>query len=358
MVKGDMVYLYVWTGNAEIARNLVGSRFPGSEVREFSHSKFRSSNFGQRLRTLHSFQGKALIFHFQSLADCKYNQILKCIHLLHRCHETVLADEEGAWETIRQSTVLRLVPAILFRALLDVKTLIFWWCYLHYRLNRAAPLNFQTVAGDPDVAYLIPNSKSMGDSGGAVSHIRGFLGGLKAMGKSCRVFCGAPLAQEVFPNEIIGGQSGRFLFWEAPALAYNFVFARGVQKHLADRRPRFLYQRHCRFSIAGALLSMRLRIPLILEYNGSEVWIAHHWDPTPFGRWVRLCEEVTIRFASRIIVVSDALKTELTSRGISRDRILVNPNAVDPDYFYPGTRKRKGAPRSLALNRVRYWLDS
>ena len=53
-------------------------------------------------------------------------------------------------------------------------------------------------------------------------------------------------------------------------LSYNFVFVRGVQKYLASDTPRFFYQRHFAFSIAGALLSRRLKVPLILEYNGSE----------------------------------------------------------------------------------------
>ena len=110
--------------------------------------------------------------------------------------------------------------------------------------------------------------------------------------------------------------------------------------------PRAFYQRHCRFAIAGALLSRRLKVPLILEYNGPEGWIADHWDPTPFRSWIRLCEEVTLRSAARIIVVSEVLRAELSERGIPADRIRVNPNAVDPDYFYPG-RGREAGRREL-----------
>ena len=33
--------------------------------------------------------------------------------------------------------------------------------------------------GDPEIAYLIPSPASMGSGGGAISHIRGFLYGLK-----------------------------------------------------------------------------------------------------------------------------------------------------------------------------------
>src|ERR1700744_5379722 len=63
--------------------------------------------------------------------------------------------------------------------------------------------------------------------------------------------------------------------------------------------------------------------------------MADHWDPARFRAWLRLCERITLSTASLIVVVSDSLKDELVARGISPDRILVNPNGVDPDYFLP-----------------------
>jgi glycosyltransferase involved in cell wall biosynthesis len=89
-------------------------------------------------------------------------------------------------------------------------------------------------------------------------------------------------------------------------------------------------------------------VPLILEYNGPEGWIADHWDPTPFRSWIRLCEEVSLRCATRIVVVSEALRAEWADRGIPADRIRVNPNGVDPDYFCPG-RTREPGRRELGV---------
>jgi glycosyltransferase involved in cell wall biosynthesis len=130
-------------------------------------------------------------------------------------------------------------------------------------------------------------------------------------------------------------------------LAYNFAFARGVEQTLAGEKPGVLYQRHCALSIAGALLSRRLQIPLILEYNNSEVWVAKHWDPSPLRPWIKLCEDISLRAASRIMVVSEALREDLLQRGVDAGRIRVNPNGVDPDFFFPGAgresqRKRLG----------------
>jgi glycosyltransferase involved in cell wall biosynthesis len=348
MQKGDVIYLYVWSGDASHARDLMSTRHPESEIREFPHRRLRESTFLERIRLLRDFRGRAVVFYFESLHEFRYRQIIECIHFLHRCRETVLCDSGGRWEPMRTSRILGSVPGVLLSILLDLKTLTFWWCYLQFRLMRAAPALAHSASGDPEIVYLIPSLASMGSSGGAISHIRGFLYGLKGTGRNCRVFSGTPLAQDAFETETVDPARRPYFFWEAAMLSYNFRFARGVQTNLASATPRAFYQRHCRFAIAGALLSTRLKVPLILEYNGPQGWIADHWDPTPFRSLITLCEELTLRCAARIIVVSAVLREELAERGIPAERIRVNPNAVDPDLFYPG-RAREAGRRELAV---------
>ena len=346
MAKTNVIYLCVWSGDTERARDLVGRRYPGIEIVEFPYRRLRASSFSERIRLLHGFRGRALVFYFQSFSELKHRQILECIHFLHRCRETVLCDSGAGWDRIGTIDILRSAPGVLLNILLDLKTLIFWRCYLRLLLMQTTMAPTGIGSGEPEIAYLIPSSESMGSGGGAISHIRGFLYGLKSSGRTCRVFTGTALAQDAFENELVAPQSAPYFFWEANLLSYNLVFARGVQKMLLSATPGAFYQRHCRFAIAGALLSRRLQVPLILEYNGPQGWIADHWDPTPFKGLIRMCEEVTLRCAARIIVVSDALRAELEGRGIGADRIRVNPNAVDPDYFFPG-RGREAGRREL-----------
>ncbi len=348
MSKRDVVYVCVWSGDVKPALDRAASRYPGSEIREFAHWKLRVSRFTERIRLLRGLQGRAFIFCFQSLDQFRHRPIVEYFHLLHRCQETVLCDATARWESIRAVDVVRSTPRVLLRVLLDEKTLVFWWCYVRMLLVGLKPVETSAVGNRLEMVYLIPSLASMGSSGGAISHIRGFLSALKDTGKTCRVFAAKPLAQTAFENELIDVPNEPYFFWEAAALSFNFAFASGVQARLAEASPRYLYQRHCRFSVAGALLSRRLSVPLILEYNGSEVWIADHWDPTFFRRLVRLCEEVTLRSAARIIVVSEALRAELLLRGFQEHRIRVNPNGVDPQYFYPG-RGRVSGRRELAV---------
>src|ERR1019366_750927 len=124
------------------------------------------------------------------------------------------------------------------------------------------------------------------ESGGANSHIRGFLSGLARCSVRVEIFSGRPLMTSLFPVHEVPHRRRFYLLHESLALSYNLHFARKVQKEFADRVPSFIYQRHGRYVVAGALLSRRLRRPLVLEYNGSEVWASKHWDPARFLPWL------------------------------------------------------------------------
>jgi glycosyltransferase involved in cell wall biosynthesis len=86
--------------------------------------------------------------------------------------------------------------------------------------------------------------------------------------------------------------------------------------------------------------------------------MADYWDPTRFRTWLRLCEELMLKCAALIVVVSEPLKDELVARGVPADRVLVNPNAVDPDYFQPNCggedirRELSIAPQELVVEFV------
>ncbi len=180
MAKSNVIYLCVWSGDTDRARDLVGSRYPGIEIVEFPYRRLRESSFSERIRLLHGFRGWALVFYFQSFSELKHRQILECIHFLHRCRETVLCDSGAGWERMRTIDILRSAPGVLLSILLDLKTLIFWRCYLKLLLMQTTMAPTAMGSGEPEIAYLIPSSESMGSVGGAISHIRGFLYGLKS----------------------------------------------------------------------------------------------------------------------------------------------------------------------------------
>jgi UDP-N-acetylglucosamine 2-epimerase (non-hydrolysing) len=59
-----------------------------------------------------------------------------------------------------------------------------------------------------------------------------------------------------------------------------------------------------------------------LEYNGSEVWLARHWEkPLKYASITEEIELLNLKFADLIVVVSNVLKKELIGRGIPNEKI-------------------------------------
>src|ERR1700677_3933222 len=218
MGKSNAVYLCVWSGDARRALDLAASHYPGVEIREFPQRRLRINGLAERIRLLRGFHGQAVIFFFESLADFKHRQVLVCFQLLHRCQATVLCDNRGHWESIRNIDILRSAPAIVRSLFLDAGSIVFWSCYIRLWLQRAKPVAGM-ASGELEIAYLIPSPANVGSGGGAISHIRGFLYGLKAAGISCRVFSGAALAQNAFENEIVTAANRPCFFWGAAMLS-------------------------------------------------------------------------------------------------------------------------------------------
>lgn len=174
-------------------------------------------------------------------------------------------------------------------------------------------------------------------AGGSVGHIAGVFNNLSAFG-------GAPvmLTTDVIPTidpalEVHTVPPGE-AFWEypeLPSLVLNEQFAR-ASAHLQGRTPSFIYQRYSLNSYAGARLAVGGRVPFVLEYNGSEIWMSRHWGtPLEHEPLSAQIEMANLAIADLIVVVSRPMADELMARGVPAQKILVNPNGVEPDRYSP-----------------------
>ena len=121
---------------------------------------------------------------------------------------------------------------------------------------------------------------------------------------------------------------------DAPQIAYNLRLIAEGNKEFHARRPTMIYQRYSQYNYAGAYLAAKWEVPFVLEYNGSEVWMARNWgSPLRFQRWAESIEMANLNAADAIVVVSAPMKEELVQRGIAAGKILVNPNGVDVERF-------------------------
>jgi glycosyltransferase involved in cell wall biosynthesis len=66
------------------------------------------------------------------------------------------------------------------------------------------------------------------------------------------------------------------------------------------------------------------------------VWVGKHWDRVGKLDLLERYEQLNLKAATRIFVVSDVERRNLEKRGVNSDKIIINPNGVDPSTFYPG----------------------
>jgi glycosyltransferase involved in cell wall biosynthesis len=98
----------------------------------------------------------------------------------------------------------------------------------------------------------------------------------------------------------------------------------------------FIYQRLSVHNFVGVLLSRLVGLPLVLEYNGSEVWAAENWGRPLKAREMAVgAEDVCLRHAHLVVVVSEALRREVIQRGVDPQRVVQYPNGFDPQLFNP-----------------------
>jgi glycosyltransferase involved in cell wall biosynthesis len=208
------------------------------------------------------------------------------------------------------------------------------------------------------VTYLNTNLWFGVAAGGSVAHVAGVVGALVERGLE------VALATAPEPVGIDPAVTVRRLrppsSYGLPVEGNLYRFGRSVPRQVADlRRPSLVYQRHSVGSYAGAVVARRWGVPLVLEYNGSEVWVARNWGrPLRYEGLARAAEEASLRHAHLLVTVSEALADELLERGIEPDRVVWHPNGVDPAAFDPARfsdddrralRDRYGIPRDAVL---------
>lgn len=190
-------------------------------------------------------------------------------------------------------------------------------------------------------------------AGGSVAHTLGVINGFKERGYSVIVASSAmpSLLQEQAITYFYHLRMPPYLFfmrwklghlrWRLECFASNLFFALQLKSLLQKYSYSAIYQRYSLLNCVGAMVSKALKVPFILEYNGSEVWAFEHWgDKKAWGKltWLaKAVESYNLTQADSIVVVSQVLQDELVARGIAAHKILVNPNGVDVAVYNPAS---------------------
>ncbi|MDH4231636.1 MAG: glycosyltransferase, partial [Nitrospirota bacterium] len=226
-----------------------------------------------------------------------------------------------------------------------VRDIVSWpFIYLKH-LRRVSRLSGQTgvTAALTDVTsilFLRSDHWFNIRSGGSVGHLRGVIYGFRSLG--CKV-------NVVSSDVLMGVEASRDFYLCAPGYAlgrnvpnvpellYNDRLSEFIEKKWEELAISFVYQRYSLGNYTGVLLRKKYGVPYVCEYNGSFSWVSIHWEGRKLfhDKLLTRIEMLNLQAADLIVVVSRALYDELVSRGISPNKILVNPNGVDPEKYLP-----------------------
>jgi glycosyltransferase involved in cell wall biosynthesis len=170
-------------------------------------------------------------------------------------------------------------------------------------------------------------------AGGSLAHTMGILHALRRRGHSVDLLT----TGEVAGARTVATEHRIPVLLKGNVSRELCEFASGIAQGLAPiadgPRPEFVYQRTSMNNLAGLMLARRLRVPLVLEANASEVQWREEWSSLRHPALGRACERVLLRQADRIAAVSENAAGHLRTAGAPADRLRVVPNGVEVQRF-------------------------
>jgi len=182
-------------------------------------------------------------------------------------------------------------------------------------------------------------------AGGSVGHTLGVLKGFKRNNCEVKIISNEKfLGIDGFDYRVIKPKYKRFL----GEFIYNFYAGNRFKKHILKFNPDIIYHRYTGNTFFVAKIAKELNIPLILEFNSFDTWKMKHWSASRnflmrfineqiLYNIIKRIENYNLKNASLIVTVSEPLKADLLELDIPEEKILVNPNRVDPQKFNPKT---------------------
>jgi starch synthase len=120
--------------------------------------------------------------------------------------------------------------------------------------------------------------------------------------------------------------------------------------------PDIIYTRYAEFNVTPVIFSRLFRVPIIIEVNGlsqAESDLASHHDFFTSSSFIHRCERYSFKNASKIIAVTEQIKTAIQKSYGDMDISVVN-NGANIDLFKPYEQSK--AQVFLQLDRSKKYI--
>ena len=318
------------------------------ELRWVNIAELRQVSFLNLLRELRKIDARYLSIATEDQASNALLPVLELFAAVTRARQLQTVDAQLQVRACTRAHALKHGINLAWESLCALADLMLARTALR-RLKRA-PRVAAVPGASGRLAYLNCNLWYGLKAGGSVGHISGVANALMDAGLQLTLFSAGDRLLVDERAALVALPPPRTLALPLESSYYRFG-RRGcatIAQVMKQQPMRFIYQRMSLGNYSGVTLSRRFGIPLVLEYNGSEAWVAKNWGRgLRFQKTAELAEEVSIRHAHLVVTVSDVLRDELLERGVEAERIVSYPNCIDPKTFDPG----RFTPATLASTR-------
>ena len=317
---------------AEIARLSGGIVGPAKEI---VLSNITAKGYWQVFRMLRAIEADCLYFPVPDDDNKSLIPLFKVLGILSNSHNSYLVMPDLSVTHLARGSGLSGSVEILYGILISSFFLLIEY-FTAARLLKAPRIRISRKSPKP-ILYIKQTLWLGLQAGGSIAHARGVIKGLLSQGRNIDLLS----LESRFPIPDLDGlrfiNSTSSLPYLIPRVMNYSQFTKDVIDSLISLplgRYGAIYQRLSPGNFSGVILSRLRKIPLIIEYNGSEMWLSKNWSSgTALANYVEKSENVCLKHAHLIVTVSDVLKDELIERGVEPNRIVSYPNGVDAEEF-------------------------
>lgn len=299
-------------------------------------AELRAKGFSHSLRNLLGCAGDTVYLLFEDLEQYGSEQAVLLAALLTTSRNVLSVESDFMTRPISRWRLLVNLTKVIWASAKNLMAASAAFVMLLWLVNCPKKPEVKSQSGD--ILYLFPGVWSGFKVGGAIAHITGIVNAFIRLGHN------AVYPSSWHPNGLSKAVDHQHINpisdWGFPAEAniyrlqhYLFLCLRHKYR---ERKISFIYSRLTLGSFAAVLLSRSLKVPLIVEFNGSEAWIAQNWGRgLRLQRLAELSEQATLRHADLIVTVSQPLLAQLEELKLDHAKIIYQPNGVDTSLFDP-----------------------